>query len=224
MIYINGICYIVGASCCGETVSFNADSSDYVIAADGGYDLLKNFNIMPDALIGDFDSVKSSPDHQNILRHPVEKDDTDSFLAYKFGYEKGYRTFVIYGGMGGRIDHTIANMQMLYHMAKNGARGFLIGENTVITAIHNSKFSFPSDTCGNFGVFAQGSDANGVCIKGAKYTADNVSITPEFPIGVSNEFIGEKATVSVSDGTLLLVWYESEKILLEKIKKYMEEF
>ena len=174
MININGICYVIGASCSDEKISFSSGSSDCIIAADGGYDLLRNLNIQPDVLIGDFDSVKSPLNHKCIVKHPVEKDDTDSFLAYKLGYEKGYRTFIIYGGMGGRIDHTIANMQMLCHMAKSGARGFLIGENTVITAIYNSHIRFSCDTFGKFGVFAQGADANGVCIKGAKYSAENI--------------------------------------------------
>ena len=222
MIDINSICYIVGASGSDECVSFAASSSDYIIAADGGYDLLKKFNIEADVLIGDFDSI-SSVNHKHIIKHPVEKDDTDSFLAYKLGYEKGFRTFVIYGCMGGRIDHTIANIQMLCHMAQSGARGFLIGENTVITAIHNSHINFSDENCGKFGVFAHSAVANGVSIKGTKYTLENNTITPDFPIGVSNEFISKTATISVSDGTLLLIWYETEKEFLERIKIYTEE-
>lgn len=223
MIFIKGICYIVGASLSETEVTFSRKSSDFVIAADGGYDLLKEYNIEPDVVIGDFDSLNSPLHHKCIIQHPVEKDDTDSFLAYKLGFEKGYRIFVVYGGMGGRMDHTVANIQMLSHMAKNGVRGFLVGENTVMTAIHNSEIGFSRENYGKLGVFALGSEAREVNISGVKYTLEKGVIQPDFPIGVSNEFVGTEAKISVHNGTLLLIWYECEKEFLNKINIYTEE-
>ena len=222
MISIKGICYIIGACNDSHELSFKPEKSDIVIAADGGYDLLKKSNIEVDILLGDFDSIESVPTHKNIIRHPVEKDDTDSFLAYKTGMEKDYRTFVVFGGIGGRMDHTIANVQMLSHMAKSGARGFLVSENTIITAIHNSKLSLPSTNTGKIGVFAHSGTARGVDISGLKYTLDNGEISPDFQLGLSNEFIGENARISVTDGTLIIVWYESIVEFLNKIERYME--
>lgn len=223
MIVIKDICYIIGASGNEREISFRKADSDYVIAADGGYDLLMRNNIYPDVLIGDFDSVNSEINHKNIIKHPIEKDDTDSFLAYKYGYDKGYRTFVVYGGMGGRFDHTVANLQMLCNMAKNGARGFLLDDNTVVTAICNSKIRFSCENSGKFGVFAHGKDAEGVSLKGVKYSIENAVITTDFPVGVSNEFVGNDAEVSVTDGVLLIIWYESEKGFLDKFNLYTEE-
>lgn len=202
---------------------FNKTDCDLVIAADGGYDYLKKSVIEADILIGDFDSITAVPDGKEIIRHPVEKDDTDSFLAYKLGLEKGYRTFVVLGGIGGRLDHTIANIQMLCNMAKNHSRGFLVGDGTVISVIDNSAIRFTKDNNGNFGVFAHNTSANGVTIKGAKYNLQNSTITPEYPVGVSNEFIGTEASVSVTDGQLLLIWYENQKEFFERINTYMEE-
>ena len=223
MIVIKGICYIIGASKNENGFCFSKNDSDYVIAADGGYDFLLKNKIYPDVLIGDFDSVNSKIKHKNVIKHPIEKDDTDSFLAYKYGLDKGYHKFVIYGGMGGRFDHTVANIQMLCNMAKHGARGFLLDDNTVVTAICNSKIRFSCENSGKFGVFAQGKDANGVSLKGVKYTLDNAVITTDFPVGVSNEFIGSEAEISVTDGVLLIIWYESEKDFLDKINLYTEE-
>lgn len=222
MIDIKGICYIVGASAGESSLDFTVNEKDFVIAADGGYDLLQKSGIASDVLIGDFDSINSEIYHNNIIRHPIEKDDTDSFLAYKLGFEKGYRDFIIFGGIGGRFDHTLANVQMLSHMAKNDARGFLAGENTIITAIHNSKLSLPSTNTGKIGVFAHSSTARGVDISGLKYTLDKGEISPDFPLGVSNEFIGENARISVTDGTLIIVWYESILEFLNKIEIYTE--
>ena len=223
MVVINGICYIIGASFNAEQISIPHGSDDYIIAADGGYDLLKKHNIEPDIIVGDFDSVSSTVNHNFTIKYPAEKDDTDSFLAYKLGYEKGYRKFVVYGGTGGRMDHTIANIQMLCHMAKNNARGFLVGNSTVITAIYNSKINFPKNNVGKFGVFAFGRNAEGVNIIGAKYSLEDAVISPEYPIGVSNEFIGRNSEISVIDGTLVLVFYETEKEFLRKINIYTED-
>ncbi len=223
MIDIKKICYIIGACSNNTDISFQAHDNDFVIAADGGYDFLKKMGIEADVLIGDFDSISVLPEHKCIIRHPVEKDDTDSFLAYKLGYEKGYRNFVLYGGIGGRIDHTVANLQMLCNMSKNHSRGFLVGENTVISAIHNGRINFSKENIGKLGVFAHGKDAQGVTISGLRYCVNNSLITSDFPIGVSNEFMGEKAFIEVNDGTLLVIWYENEKDFIRKLKTYLED-
>lgn len=223
MVIINGICYIIGSCRTYDDIYFKKKGNDFVIAADGGYDLLKQSGIDADILIGDFDSIVSVPDDADIIKYPVEKDDTDSFLAYKLGYDKGYRTFVVLGGIGGRFDHTMANVQMLSHMAKNGSRGFLVGENTVICAIHNSKVCFTTENNGKIGVFAHGGIANDVNISGLKYSLSNGTLDPDIPLGGSNEFAGKNAVISTKNGTLLIVWYENSANFLDKIKIYLEE-
>jgi len=83
------------------------EKDDYIIAADGGWLACRKTGITPDLLLGDFDSLRTRPDFPNILRVPVEKDDTDTMLAVKTGLERGETEFHIYGGMGGRrTDHT----------------------------------------------------------------------------------------------------------------------
>ena len=120
-----------------DEIIVNNNSDNFIIAADGGFDILLKKNAAPDLLLGDFDSISKLPKCDNIMKFPVEKDYTDTFLAYEEGTKRGYRNFVIYGGMGGRIDHTIANIQTLANISKNGGRGFLIGNGTVITTITN---------------------------------------------------------------------------------------
>ena len=172
-------------------------------------------------MLGDFDSINELPKSDNILKFPVEKDYTDTFLAYQEGSKRGYRNFVIYGGTGGRSDHTIANIQTLANISKNGGRGFLIGNGTVITAISNSSIEFSAEMSGKAGVFAFGSDAFGVDISGMKYTVQKADISPFFPLGVSNEFVNQSAKISVNDGTLIIVWYESNKQFITHINKYL---
>ncbi len=205
----NRICYIIGA--CSEfsnEITFNPAENDLIIAADGGYDILRKFGVEPDILLGDFDSITEIPENIKLIRHPVKKDDTDTFLAYKTAFKEGYKNFVILGGVGGRVDHTIANVQSLLNIAKSGGRGFLIGKNSVMTTIFNSDIEFSESHSGNLGVFAQGNDAKNVTISGLKYEADNITIKTDTPIGVSNEFVGERASVEVKNGALLIVWNE----------------
>ena len=100
-------CYIVGAGdFYGE---LSPRDGDIIIAADGGYDTLKKLGIEPDLLLGDMDSLTEVPRALEKLVYPVRKDETDTHLAYLEGVRRGYTDFVIYGGVGGRDDHTFAN-------------------------------------------------------------------------------------------------------------------
>ena len=101
---------------------------DTVIAADGGWRICREEGIVPDLLLGDFDSLHTVPDFGHIRRVPVEKDDTDMMLAIKEGLARGETDFRLYGGVGGRTDHTIANLQGLLYLAERGAQGWLYGD------------------------------------------------------------------------------------------------
>ena len=198
-----GVCYIVGAGFFSGMPT--PRENDLVIAADGGYDSLISHGITPELLIGDCDSISTLPDGIKLLRFPVEKDDTDSFLAYREGRERGYTEFHIYGGTGGREDHTIANLSLLLYAAKEGCVAHLYGENNTSTVIFSSSASFTLPKDKHLSVFAFGGIANGVTIRGAYYETDNVTLTPEFPLGASNLSLGNEITVSVTDGALLIM-------------------
>ena len=217
----NKICYIIGAcreNC--EDFTIPPNEGNLIIAADGGYDFLKKKDITPDILLGDFDSIKDIPSHPDIIKYPQKKDDTDTFLAYKTAFDKGYKNFVVLGGVGGRFDHTIANVQMLLNIAKSGGRAFLIGNHTIMTTVFNGKIEFSAKHKGNVGVFAQGDIAKDVDILGLKYTTNSLALAPDTPIGVSNEFIGESATVKVGNGAVLVVWNEKYSDFISNIEDF----
>lgn len=96
-------CYIFGAAD-GLPDRFKKNEEDLVIAADSGINHLEKFGALPDIAVGDFDSLGFVPDCGEVIRHPVMKDDTDTMLAVKTGFERGYDRFIIYGGVGGRPD------------------------------------------------------------------------------------------------------------------------
>ena len=178
---------------------------DYVIAADGGYVHAEKLGIRCHLVLGDFDSLGYVP--ENAYVHPVEKDDTDAMLAVRAGLERGYRRFVLYGSLDGpRLDHTLANCQTLQFLADRGAVGYLAGQRYLITVIQNETVRFPASAEGILSLFCMGADATGVTLTGLKYPLTDGALTCGFPMGVSNHFTGEEASVSVKSGSLLAIW------------------
>ena len=230
-----GICYIVGA---GENygLDFTVGAGDFVIAADGGYDYLKESGIAVDLVIGDFDSSKqergqrrtpTKPEErtqglsEEVIALSPEKDDTDTLAAVREGLARGYEVFHIYCGTGGRIDHTLANIQVLAFLSQQGKRGYLFARDEIITAITNDKIVFPCSAedvgrravlsattplCLTVSVFAFSEKARGVRLQGLKYSAEGIDLDNTFPIGVSNELIGAQGSVEVAEGTVVVVF------------------
>ena len=202
-------CYIFGA---GNYygLSRRPAPGDTVIAADGGWRVCREEGIVPDLLLGDFDSLHTVPDFAHIRRVPVEKDDTDMMLAIKEGLARGETEFHLYGGMGGRTDHTIANLQGLLYLAERGAQGWLYGDRERFTAIRNGEIDLPAREKGIVSVFCMGADAQGVTIEGGQYTVHDAVLTASFPLGVSNHFVGNPVRVAVTRGSLRIALIEKE--------------
>ncbi len=190
---------------------FPPDGTDLLIAADGGLAHAQKFGLRPDVILGDFDSLGYAPAGANVF--PVEKDDTDAMLAVRHGLSAGYRQFLLYGALDGpRLDHTIANFQTLRFLEENGAWGALIGLNTIVTTIQNGKLTFSKDCTGTISIFALGESAEGVTIENLYYSLENGTLTPNFPLGVSNHFTGKEATISVENGTLTVLFDRSNPL------------
>ena len=188
-----------------ETLAEPIFAEDFVIAADGGRRHTEKLGITPDAVLGDFDSLGYAPEGAAIF--PVEKDDTDAMLAVRRGLELGYRDFLLYGSLDGpRLDHTVANFQTLQFLCDRGAFGILAGIHTMAAVVQNGTLCFPAGCEGTVSVFCLGRDASGVTLKGLYYPLENGTLTAGFPLGVSNHFTGEPAEISVTDGSLLVIW------------------
>lgn len=204
------VCYIFGAgefSPCEITLT----DEDLVIAADGGYDHLIRMGLRADIALGDFDSVTSNEIWEDTIcekyTYPPEKDDTDMMLAIKLGLTKGFQNFAIYGGLGGRLDHTLANIQALSYLASKGAQAILFHEDYKLTVIQNSSFILSKDITGYVTVLSLSDKSENVSIKGLKYELEGATLSNTFPLGVSNEATGKKGIISVENGTLLILWH-----------------
>lgn len=200
-------CYIVCALDC--KLDFTPKSEDYVIGADRGYEILIKNGIKPNCVIGDFDSYTGPIECESIIKFPVKKDFTDSALAIEKSISLGFDDIVIYGAIGGSLDHTIANIALLADYAeKNVNVAFIDGENALFS-LSNGKISFSKEAKGRISVFSYGDKAIGVYEKGLLYELDNVELSNRVPLGVSNEFTGKESSISVSNGTLII--YTSKK-------------
>ena len=171
------------------------------IAADGGLRHTQSLGIAPDVILGDFDSLGYVPEDSRVF--PVEKDDTDAMLAVRLGLERGCRWFEFYGALDGpRLDHTMANFQTLAYLATHGARGVLIGRDYIATVLKEESISFPAEAEGILSLFCLGASAE-VSIEELHYPLSHGTLTPDFPLGVSNHFIGKPARITVHDGLVL---------------------
>ena len=196
------ICYIVGA---GDFIgSFTPDKTDLVIAADGGYDALISHGVRCDLLVGDLDSIKEAPLGVELLRFPVEKDETDAHLCYLEGVRRGYREFCLFGATGGREDHTFAALSLLALARERGHKITLCKGNTRVFILKDESCTLHSRAGANISVFAFGARASGVFSEGLLYQLEDHTLTPLFPLGVSNSFAEDTATLRVERGMLLV--------------------
>lgn len=209
---VNGRCIVIGAGdlTLGE---ISVGDEDLVIAVDGGLGYCGVLGVEPDLLIGDFDSVtegeaeavreleKQIPDR--IIRLPQEKDDTDMVAALRVGLDRGYRQFHIYAGTGGRFDHTLANIQCLLFLKNRDATGYLLDGEGMMLVLRNEAVHFRKSLEGRMSLFSLTGCSKGVTIAGMKYELTGAELRNDYPLGISNEFIGKEAVVSVEDGELV---------------------
>lgn len=217
----NKTCFIVGAGSF-QGMMVRPRPGDLVIAADGGYEYLKKEGIRPDVLMGDFDSLELLPEQEKLVRFSPMKDDTDMAMAAAYGAERGCREFIIYGGLGGRLDHTLANIQLLTGLSRAGKAAYLIGDGVILTAITSEQITFRADAAGMVSVFCMGDQASGVWERGLLYTLTDAVLTCARATGISNEFIGQESNIEVIQGTLLILWDEKNGLPLRR--EFLEGF
>ncbi len=181
--------------------------NDLVIACDKGLLNSDRLGIKPDIIIGDFDSLGFTPKGENVVLLPVRKDDTDVGYAIKYALASGYKEFIVYGAVGGSLDHTLANIQLGSYIAENGGRGVFYGKDGNVTVIKNSAAHF-KNAIGRVSVLSISDKSEGVTLKGLDYPLNNATLLSSFPLGLGNAFLGD-AEISVKNGTLAIIWQEN---------------
>ena len=182
---------------------------DIVMCADASDEIARKAGLCPNVIIGDFDHG-DLPQGDNITRVPCEKDDTDTMLCIKRALSLGADDIFIAGGVGGRLDHTIANIQSIAYAEKNGAHAVLSdGDNEAFLITKNAKV--PRRDGYYFSLFSYGDECRGVSASGVKYRIRKGTLDFSFPLGVSNEITADYAEISVESGTLLAIFSKKEQ-------------
>ena len=180
--------------------------ASYSIACDSGYAHAKKEEIRPNLIVGDFDSYKGIiPQGVEVIRTVPEKDDTDTLMGLKEAIARGYKSVMMLGAMGGRIDHTLANLALTAYAEERGVELFIIDRGTQIFAIKNRRCRIRKSQWRYVSIFSMEKESRGVTLAGLKYPLDDAVLTNSYPVGVSNEFADDVATIEVKDGMLLIV-------------------
>ena len=197
-------CVICTAHCEGDPANiFQSAPGDFILCADGGWRLAERLGLRPDLVLGDFDS-SVAPADLPLERFPVEKDDTDTMLCVKKGLSLGFDDFLILGGFGGRLDHTLANLQTLNYIARRHAGAAMTDGICWAAVIRSGSLTVPRMP-GKLAVFSMDEECRGVTLRGTKYEARDLTLPNATSLGAGNDFAADHAEISVKEGSLLIV-------------------
>lgn len=198
---------------------------DLLMGIDGGGKPLVDLGYQPQILLGDFDSLPRTyreslvTNGVELLTYQPEKDWTDLEIGLNYLLSRGYDELLVFGALGGRLDHTLANLSLLYKVKQAGIELVLIGDEQAVTLLSAQEkiriFPFPN---GHFSLLPYPSTARGVTIDGAKYPLDRATLELGSTRGVHNEFLAAPAEVKVEEGSVLVLveglqdWPEGNRI------------
>lgn len=182
---------------------WKASEFDCIIAVDGGYAHLQAIGCAPDTCIGDFDSLGYVPEGDSVIVHPSHKDEPDLELAFGHARSCGFERAIVYGALGGRLDHSLASLQTCARYAEAGMSVQLVGADSVVRVLVGpGELDLPLLDKGTVSVFSAVDESHGVSEQGMEYPLRDAVLTNRTVLGLSNELIGQPASVSVKDGTL----------------------
>lgn len=183
---------------------------DNILAVDKGLEFLDELNILPNYIIGDFDSVNKNilkkylnKKQVQIYKFESEKDYTDTNLAIKLAIKLKSKEIIILGAIGTRIDHTIANVSILCETLNKNIDTKIIDEYNKIQLI-NKKLEIKKEYR-YLSILPFTNKVEGITLKGFKYNLDNYTLEIGSTIGISNEQIETKATIEIEKGILIVI-------------------
>lgn len=184
---------------------------DIIITADRGLEPLDSINIMPNYILGDFDSIKKeilenyTDKNINVIRLNPIKDYTDTHEAIKLAIEKGSTDIYILGALGKRYDHAIANIHVLKEALEKNIECKIIDENNEIKLIATGTTTIKKTKYKYISLIPLTTEVNGITLKGFKYPLENAKLEIGHSLGVSNELIEEIGTINIKTGILIMI-------------------
>lgn len=183
-----------------DKIKQKINTDDYIICADGGFEHTRKMGIVPDVVIGDFDSVKDAAGIQNRIEYPKRKDFTDGFLAVEYAKDKGYDDILMLAMTGDRLDHTIADI-MLLSICKNGV---LADDNNEIYLLRD-KLVLNGKKGQTVSIIPVMGDAEGICTKKLEYPLNHETLHFASTRGVSNIMMSDVCEITIEKGLALVV-------------------
>lgn len=201
----------------GERPSLNLLKSELnddsvIICADSGGNCLYEYEMVPQYLIGDFDSINNNVldffshcEKCSIEKYPKDKDFTDTELALKKALSLHTDEIVFLGCTGNRIDHILGNLGLLKLCLKHNVNAVIKDEHNEIF-LTNKSIDLKQDEKKYFSVQAFGAEIKKLSIVGAKFDLKDYDLTPGDPLTISNEFTGTPIHIRFNEGLLLVMY------------------
>ena len=199
-------CVVLGGGPIEEEEIALIRPEDTIWAADAGLRAARRFGLHPALCLGDWDSCERPQRAEELICLPSEKDDTDTHYAARLLVQRGFREALLLGGIGGRLDHTLANLCSLLFLVRSGVSCWLVGQGAAVTVLQNGTMRLPRRENTYFSIFAADGSAQGISLAGTKYPLQEAELTAGFPLGVSNEILADWADVTVREGALYLMY------------------
>ena len=182
------------------------EEGDFVLACDRGYEYVRREGLVPDLLLGDFDSYAGAlPEGVPVERFQKEKDDTDTMLAIRWAAAQGFEAVRLCCALGGRLDHLLANIQSLHFALEAGMEAEAGDAETWLRVLRPGSYTIPRREGKSLSLFALSERVRGLTLCGTKYELSGAELRCSFPLGVSNEFSGAEVRLRFDDGVLLLM-------------------
>lgn len=183
------------------------DADALTIAADCGWHNAAALGVVPQILLGDFDSIGGGelPPAKEILQVPAEKDRTDTQLAVDLALSRGAQDIVVIGGLSGRLDHTLSNLSLLERLFTLRVPAVMTDGRNRVRFIRNSGALVARSDFPYLSLLVADEIAKGVTVRGCKYELKNEKLTRECQFAVSNEITGNCALIEVRKGGLYIV-------------------
>ncbi len=183
---------------------------ELLIVVDGALEVTHRLGMMPDYIVGDFDTVDNRLlEHYEkniILRHPPEKDQTDTELAVDTALNAGCTELVFFGATGSRLDHSLANIFLLQGLLAKGIMAEIRNENNRLYLKNESFTLHRKEAWGDFlSLLPLTETVEHVTLTGFKYPVDNLTFYRERTLGISNEITEEEAAVTFAGGIFVVV-------------------
>ena len=198
---------------------FDRIRPDCIIGIDRGLEFCYKYNIVPNYILGDFDSI--SPKILSfyeggeipVKRFQPEKDATDTRIGLELAMKLGSQKIFLLGATGGRLDHYMANVKSLLIPMEQGVQAWILDSQNAITVLDQGTKLKKDRQFGKYvSFFTMGDRVEGVTLTGFKYPLKDHTLVNSDEIGVSNEIQEDSAEITFRSGVVLMIMSKDRNI------------